>query len=156
MITKKSSCNTAKLKILLLVTGVVTLFVFLSCNKTGPACPRETSKKAAFSAYDMMPEFPGGSVAMIDFISKNIKYPESAKISRKQGKVFVSFTVDKKGKVKNTSIQKGVCPELDAEALRVVKLMPTWKPGTQDDINLTLPINFKLAEVILPQIRLDC
>jgi TonB family protein len=156
MITNKLLLIKARIKNLLLLTIVAMLVIFLSCNKAGPVCPIETCKKAAFSFYDNMPEFPGGSAAMTDFICKNIRYPESAKNSGKQGKVLVSFTVDRKGKVKNTTIAQGVCPELDAEALRVVKMMPSWKPAKEDEVNLTLPINFKLGGAILPQNRLDC
>jgi TonB family protein len=156
MMTKIYSCIIEKLKNLLFVFAFMSLVIFLSCSKTGPVCPKETCKKAALSAYDKMPEFPGGSNAIADYICKNIKYPESARNSGKQGKVLVSFTVDRKGRVKNTTITKSVCPELDAEALRVVKMMPPWKPAKEDEVNLTLPINFKLGGAIIPQNRLDC
>lgn len=96
------------------------------------------------------PEFPGGESALIEFISTNVQYPEDAKNKGIQGKVFVSFVINKNGKVVEPKIMKGVDPLLDNEALRVISLMPDWKPGTQKgktvNVSYVLPINFKLQK----------
>jgi TonB family protein len=92
-----------------------------------------------------MPEFPGGTDALNKFLVSNIRYPIAAKEAGIEGKVMVSFTVDQNGKVNDVKIIRGVNPELDAEALRVVSMMPDWKPGTPGKVSMTLPIQFKLA-----------
>ena len=97
---------------------------------------------------DVMAEYPGGKSALISYISENVEYPEECKKNKVQGKVFVSFIVDKSGKVVNTKVERGVDPLLDKEALRVVNSMGKWKPGTKDDkpvnVQFTLPIQFAL------------
>ena len=97
---------------------------------------------------DVMAEYPGGKSALISYISENVEYPEECKKNKVQGKVFVSFIVDKSGKVVNTKVERGVDPLLDKEALRVVNSMGKWKPGTKDDkpvnVQFTLPIKFAL------------
>lgn len=99
---------------------------------------------------EKMPEYPGGVEALKEFISTNIKYPAEAKTEGIQGKVFVSFTVDKAGKVTDAEIAKGVHSALDAEALRVIKKMPNWKPGENEgvpvDVRYTVPVAFRLSE----------
>lgn len=95
----------------------------------------------------VQPEYVGGMDALVKFLSENIKYPEKAKSDNVSGKVFVSFVISKTGKVKDAKVVKGVNNEIDAEALRVVKSMPDWTPGTKDgkktDIEMTLPISFQ-------------
>jgi len=97
---------------------------------------------------EFMPEFPGGDEALRDFIIKNFVYPKNASKKGIQGKVFVGFIVTKEGKVTNAKIIRGVDPELDAEALRLIQLMPTWKPGKDKgvivNVAYTIPINFAL------------
>lgn len=92
-----------------------------------------------------MPEFPGGSAN--DFIVKELNYPVGAKESGIEGKVYLAFIVNAKGKLVRWS-PRGVHPELDKEAIRIVKAMPDWMPGSQDDVpvdvRLTLPFYFKL------------
>ena len=91
---------------------------------------------------ETMPSFEGGESALFAYIAKNIRYPET----EVQGKVYVSFVIDRKGKVRDAIVFKGVGKELDAEALRVVRAMPLWKPGMQDgapvNVKMTLPIVF--------------
>ena len=95
-----------------------------------------------------VPEYPGGEKARLEFLSKRCKYPEMAKSLGIQGKVFIVFTVTKKGKVKQVKVLKGVHETLDKEALRLIKAMPDWKPGKQkgEAVNciLTFPIHFKI------------
>jgi TonB family protein len=101
-----------------------------------------------------MPEYSGGTDALSKFIMENVSYPESAKQNGIEGKVYVSFTVGKNGRIKNAVVEKGVCSELDAEALRVIKLMPEWKPANNSEVKMILPIQFKLCEAsIHPQAK---
>ncbi|MBI5540264.1 MAG: energy transducer TonB [Bacteroidia bacterium] len=96
----------------------------------------------------IMPEFPGGQDAMMDFIGTNIRYPTYAKEKGIEGKVFIRFIISKTGKVDSVTVLKGVYPLLDEEAIRVVAKMPDWKPGMQDgkpvNVSFHIPINFKL------------
>jgi|GEM_PF-3398619 len=102
-----------------------------------------------FTEVKNPPEYPGGLAAMQKFIVDNIQYPAECKKTGKQGTAYVSFVVDKSGKIKDAKVLKSVHPLIDAEALRIVKMMPTWKAGTDDakkavNVAFTLPIKFKL------------
>jgi len=101
--------------------------------------------------YDMpehMPQFPGGADKMEHFIFSNIKYPLKAKEQKIQGKVYVQFIVEKDGSISEIKIRRGAHELLDQEAIRVVKMMPNWKPGTMRGrkvrVRYTLPITFHL------------
>ena len=95
------------------------------------------------------PEFPGGEDAMMLFIQKNIQYPDDARETDIQGRVVVGFVVTEDGSIADIKIKKSVCPSIDAEAIRIVKLFPKFKPGSIGGkparIEFTLPIMFKLA-----------
>lgn len=97
---------------------------------------------------EVMPEYPGGITAMQKYINQHVVFPEVAKQNGAQGKVYVSFVVGKTGEVEDVRILRGVDPALDKEAMRVVKSLPKWKPGSQRGINVrvafNVPINFKL------------
>mgnify|MGYP002739869203 CR=1 FL=1 len=97
---------------------------------------------------EVAPEFPGGFNALVEFISKNLKYPKVCQEMKIQGRVVVKFTVKSDGSIDNVRVPKPVDIYLDKEAVRLVKSMPHWTPGTQDgkpvDVEFTLPINFKL------------
>jgi TonB family protein len=84
-----------------------------------------------FVVVEQMPIFPGGDGALLQYISKNTKYPENAKAQNIQGKVIIRFCVTPDGGVSLASVLKGVSPELDAEAMRVVNTLPSFRPGTQ-------------------------
>ena len=101
--------------------------------------------------YDMpeiMPKFPGGADALDEFLKSNIKYPPGAKEKGIQGKVYVQFVVEKDGSVTNVEVRRGVNPLLDAEALRVAKMLPNFEPGTMRGkkvrVRYTLPVAFVL------------
>ena len=102
----------------------------------------------SFRVVEQIPEFPGGMGAFIKWLSANLKYPESAKNRKIQGKVVVSFIVNKDGSISDEKIMKGINPLLDHEALRVIKLMPKWKPGVENDkpcrTLFAIPIVFKI------------
>ena len=101
-----------------------------------------------FMVVENMPEFPGGDLGLMKYIQRNVKYPPIAKEYNITGKVYVSFIVDKSGAVTNVKIVRGVDKNLDAEALRVVKSLPKYKPGKQRGqpvrVMFTIPINFTL------------
>lgn len=94
-----------------------------------------------------MPSFPGGQKAMMEYISKNLIYPEDCKKSGIQGRVIVSFTVNIDGTIQDVEVVRGAHEKLDAEAVRVVKYMPKWNPAKQGEENVTskfqLPIFFR-------------
>ncbi|MPM16565.1 hypothetical protein SDC9_62946 [bioreactor metagenome] len=106
------------------------------------------STDLVYEVTEVMPEYPGGNEAMSAFMVKNIKYPPTAKENGVEGTVYISFVVSKSGKVQDVEVQKSASPELDAEAVRVVKLMPDWTPavnqGKNVAVHMTLPVKFKL------------
>lgn len=101
-----------------------------------------------YEVVDKMPEFPGGMVGLMQYLSKNIKYPADARTKGKEGRVIVSVIINTKGKATNPTIIKSVDPSLDAEALRVAGTMPDWVPGTKNgipvNVKYTFPVTFSL------------
>lgn len=95
-----------------------------------------------------MPSFPGGTAAMMSYISSNIKYPQSAREALIMGRVIVSFLVEKDGSISDARVVRNVDADLDREALRVVKSMPKWKPGKNKGsvvrVKFTVPVVFRL------------
>ena len=103
-----------------------------------------------FQVVEEMPEFPGGMQECMVFLAKNVKYPVAAQEAKIEGRVIVQFVVKKDGTIADPIVMRGVSPELDAEALRVVSLMPNWKPGRQRgkavNVKYTIPIMFRLQK----------
>ena len=109
-----------------------------------------------FFIVEHMPEFPGGDIALRNFIADNIKYPEEARAKGLSGKVFVQFVINKEGYIENVKVARGVDPLLDAEAIRVIQSLPKWKPGEQSEridgekvwvpknVSFVVPVNFSL------------
>ena len=101
-----------------------------------------------FKIVEEMPSFPGGEQKLMEFVGKNIKYPQIARETGIQGRVFVNFVVEPDGSVSNVSVLRGIGGGCDEEAMRVVKNMPKWKPGKQRGkpvrVQYMLPVNFKL------------
>ena len=101
-------------------------------------------------AVSQQPEFPDGLEAMYKFLKKNLNYTSMAKENRISGTVFIQFVISKEGKIENAIVVRGIGGGLDQEALRVVKKMPTWKPGKHNGkavaVNFTLPIKFELLD----------
>ena len=95
-----------------------------------------------------MPQFPGGMAEAMKFLAKNIKYPVAAQEAKIEGRVIVQFVVGRDGNVSDVKVMHGVNPELDAEAIRVVSMMPNWIPGKQRGkavaVKYTMPIMFRL------------
>lgn len=111
---------------------------------------KKVDNDSIYQIVEVMPEFPGGTEKMMDYLSKNIKYPEAAKEKGISGRVFLSFVIEKDGAVSDVKVAKGIGKECDDEALRVVKAMPKWKPGLMKGkpvrVSYMLPIFFKLDE----------
>ena len=103
-------------------------------------------KDSIYAVVDVMPEFPGGMQAMMEFLKNNLRYPEELKAKGTQGNVVVQFVVDKEGSLTDVQVLRSVHPQMDAEAIRVVKAMPRWKPGMQDGkavaVKYTVPVIF--------------
>ena len=98
---------------------------------------------------EVMPEYPGGRVALMKFLMENVRYPQVAIENGITGRVIVRFVVEKDGKISNVKVEKSVDPSLDAEAKRVVQTMPKWKPGKRDGqpvrVKYALPVTFRLS-----------
>ena len=123
--------------------------------KTSDAtAPADTTKSVVYDITETMPYFPGGQVLMLKYLADNIKYPASAVKAKKQGRVIVGFIVQKDGSITHAKIVRSIDPELDAEALRVVKGMPKWTPGTQlgkpVSVKYALPVKFSLQKDATP------
>lgn len=101
-----------------------------------------------FGVVEQMPIFPGGQRALLDYLSANVRYPEDCEETCVQGRVIVSFVVERDGNITEAKVVKSVYPSLDEEALRVVNGMPKWLPGKQNGESVrtkyTIPISFKL------------
>lgn len=109
----------------------------------------DDSDDAIYKVVEKMPEFPGGSQAMFKYLAENIQYPAIAKENNIQGRVVCSFTVNKDGSLSNIEVVlSGGDASLDKEAVRVIKSMPKWKPGTQLGkpvrVQYTIPVKFQL------------
>ena len=117
----------------------------MKAEKQKKETPQE---KVIFQVVEQMPEFPGGMQKAMEFLGKNIKYPVAAQEAKIEGRVIVQFVVERDGSVSNAKVMRGVNPELDAEAIRVVSIMPKWNPGKQRGkavaVKYTMPIMFRL------------
>lgn len=116
---------------------------------TGPVVTEEESDEGTvFQVVEQRPEFPGGMEALMKYLSKNIKYPSIALDNGIQGRVLVSFTVNKDGSIVDPEIMKSVDPSLDKEAIRVISTMPKWNPGKQRGkavrVKYTVPVAFRI------------
>lgn len=163
MMTKTKTKSAALLKMVFIIptalffalvfTFSVTEKVIAQVEKDDIQAVEKVSKQnpqeeTVFTVVEVMPKYPGGQDAMIKYLSENIKYPENARKNGIQGRVFVTYVVEKNGDISDVRILRGVNEELDAEALRVVSSMPAWSPGKQRGeavrVQFNLPINFKL------------
>ncbi|MEX0810965.1 MAG: energy transducer TonB [Chitinophagales bacterium] len=110
----------------------------------------ESDKDTPLTNADKMPEYKGGNEKLIEYISREVKYPGNAKDMKIEGTVQVSFVVAKDGSVRNAKIEKGIYSDLNDEALRVVKSMPKWIPGEHKGekvaVKQILPIRFELPD----------
>ena len=117
----------------------------------------EPEEQTIFEVVEQMPEFPNGGMAgLMQFLSKNIKYPTIAQENGTQGRVTVQFVVNKDGSIVDAKVLRGVDPYLDKEALRVIGTMPKWKPGMQRGkpvrVKYTVPVTVSYTHLTLPTI----
>lgn len=161
---KLSEINSDKIKSIDIKKGdkdKSTVYITLNSDKASQTTTRSTSitvkndepeKKSekVATAVEQMPQYPGGDRALMEFVAKNVKYPEAAMKAGKEGKVIVRFTVQADGKVADANVIRSISPELDAEAVRVVSTFPAFTPGTVDGkpvaCHYVIPISFKLSK----------
>lgn len=107
-------------------------------------------EEEVFAIVEQMPQFPGGESALMRFITKNMRYPTIAAENGIQGRVICTFVIGKDGKVSQVQVMRSVDPALDKEAIRVISMLPAWKPGKQRGrpvrVRYTLPIVFRLDQ----------
>ena len=107
------------------------------------------ARNQVFTVVEVMPEFPGGQGALLKFLATNVRYPESAVKNGIEGRVSCSFVVGKVGAISEAEVIRGVSPELNEEALRVINSMPVWSPGKQRgkvvNVKYTVPVTFRLS-----------
>ena len=161
MMTKKRSRSLANLKLLaVLPLLAAVMLAFSTCSESKdpvagtlevappPPPPPPVQLDEPFTAVEEMPLFPGGDAALLKFINENTTYPESAKERGAQGRVIVKFAVEANGQVGRTAVLKGIDPDLDTEAARVVSTLPDFQPGKQGGKNVAVwymvPITFTL------------
>ena len=122
------------------------MFVLLFSFTTSTAQTKKNDM--VFDVVEVMPQYPGGQIAMLKYIMENIKYPEQAMKEGIQGRVTVRFIVEKDGSISNVKPVLSVHPLLDKEAVRVVESMPKWSPGKQNGkpvrVRFNVPVMFKL------------
>lgn len=116
----------------------------------GPPAPvaEESDENEIFEVVEQNPAFPGGDKALMQYLTKNLKYPASAQEAGIQGRVLVQFVVNKDGSIVDPKVLRSVDAALDKEAMRVVMAMPKWTPGKQRGktvrVKFTLPVTFRL------------
>ena len=113
-----------------------------------PPAPKPEVATKVFDVVEEMPSFPGGQGALMSYLASNIKYPVVAQENGVQGRVIVSFVVERDGSISDVKVARSVDPSLDREAQRVVKSMPRWSPGKQNGstvrVKYTVPVVFRL------------
>ncbi|TGE25441.1 energy transducer TonB [Hymenobacter aquaticus] len=112
----------------------------------------QAQARPAANRPDVPPQFVGGSEKLSEFFQQQVKYPEAARVKQVTGSVLTRFTIEADGRVSNAGVVKSLSPECDAEALRVLGLMPAWKPATRKGqpvaIQVQLPVPFADASTL--------
>jgi TonB family protein len=160
MMSKKRTSSLAGIKLLFVIPVIGFVFLFVSAFGKITSSPAinnpsdatelvsDDSGEVPFVAVEEMPEFPGGDASLLKYLAENTTYPQNAKENKIEGRVIVRFCVTEKGGVNKISIIKGVDPELDAEAIRVVSTLPPFNPGRQNGkavpVWYMVPITFVL------------
>ena len=128
--------------------------VSLNESKVRENIPSEQLSSINLTAPEIMPEYPGGLPELFKFLANHVNYPARAAKKGVEGRVVVSFVVSPSGKATDIYVSQSVSPELDAEAIRVVSIMPTWTPasnnGTPVSCHMTLPVDFKIQKSEAP------
>ena len=130
--------------------AIVLVALAIFCSGYTIAQTTEEEVVELINYVEKQPEFPGGTDSMFAFIQRNIKYPEEAKKAGIEGRVFVTFVVEKDGQVSDAKILRDIGGGCGEEAIRMVNIMPKWKPGTQRGnpvrVQFNLPIMFQLQK----------
>lgn len=129
------------------IVSLIFLVFVLAFHSNSNAQEQKASSDI-YTAVDVMPEFPGGQVALNNFIAVNLRYPAEARQSNKEGTVHSSFIIEADGSVSNVQILRKIGYGCDEEVERVVGMMPKWKPGVKNNKNVRvqmhLPVSFSL------------
>lgn len=159
MMTRKPTSAVANAKLLLVIPVIALVFLTISASKSDqnsinslkPSSNKEIVSESGINPLvnvEEMPEFPGGDAALLNYISQNTRYPELSAKQGETGKVIVRFCVNTDGSTCLISILQGVSPELDKEAMRVVKSLPSFRPGRNGSkavpVWYMVPIQFTL------------
>jgi len=154
MMNKKRTRTTGRIKYALFVPLAIVLLVVSnieSVARTAKNVWEETllQQEPIYKTVDEIPEFPGGMMECMKFLAQNIKYPPQAIADNIEGRVIIQMVIKKDGSIQDAKVARGVHPLLDKEALRVVNLMPKWKPGKHKgeavNVRFTLPVLFRLS-----------
>ena len=138
------------MKLRLIIVGISAgIAALTSCGKEAELLTplAEVKQSTIFSCgFEVMPSFPGGQKALTEYLAKNVQYPMEETCG--QGRVIVSFFVEKDGRITEANVVRSLSSALDEEALRVVNAMPKWRPGKQNGVcvrvKYTLPVTFRL------------
>ncbi len=157
--TNKGFARKALLSMLAIIPMFMLAFFVQSCSEQHAADALQEEMEAAaavieyshdvvFTVTEKQPAFPGGEQARQEFMEEELRYPYEAMMEGAQGTVFVTFVVRYDGNITDVRVLRGVTPELDEEAVRVVSLMPRWEPGMQRgepvSVRFNMPIRFRL------------
>ncbi len=133
----------------LLKYTIIFVFIFSFINANAQTEVVDTTDQEIYTYTEVQPVYPGGDEARLNYLAKNITYPEDAKESGVQGTVYVTYVVEKDGSITNVKVLRGVSPSLDEVAVNAIKGMPNWKPGFQKGkavrAQFNMPIRFILA-----------
>ncbi len=144
------------MKLFLHITSLILISILIGLSALGqeeiveytPVDEEICPITSCFPYFETKPEFPGGQIALLNFIANHTKYPKEAWRDGIQGTVYVKFDISTKGKIENIEIVKGVCDALDKECIRVISSMPDWEPATAryrpEKYCLIQPIHFVL------------
>ena len=145
MITKTNNANGLQWRLLATLS---VMAILLMVNTNAMAQNKKTANDKVLEKAEVMPEFPGGDQAMMDFVADNVKYPQEAIDKEISGRVMVGFVVEKDGSISDVKVVKGIGGGCDEEAVRVVNAMPKWKPGMDKGkpvrVSYMMPFTFKL------------
>ena len=156
MMNKKRTRTAGRIKYALFAPLAAALLIAsnISCistekqEETVEVQESRSAEEQVFQVVEQMPEFPGGMGECMKWLQANIKYPMEAKEKGEHGRVIVQFIVERDGSITEPKVARGVSPTLDAEALRIVSIMPKWKPAKQRGqvvrVKYTIPVMFRL------------
>lgn len=136
--------------IFLILVSLACTIEFQAQSTSTLTATSQTQTPVVLKVAEQMPEFPGGTGEMMNYLSKNIQYPPISRDPGYEGTSYIRFIVDTAGYIKDATLLKGVanCPPCDQEALRLVNAMPRWKPGKQNgkavNVYYNLPVRFRL------------